>query len=58
MYDNCDEGATVRFYEITNGGHTWSGGPPAPPGFEILGNVNRDVSSSVVHRTAEALISI
>jgi len=48
VYDNCDEGASVRFYEIIGGGHTWSGGPPAPPGFEdLLGNVNRDVSSSV-----------
>jgi polyhydroxybutyrate depolymerase len=45
-YNNCEMDAEVRLYEIIGGGHTWSDGPPAPPGFEILGNVNRDVSSS------------
>jgi len=46
-YTGCDMSSEVRLYETVAGGHTWSGGPPAPPGFEILGNVNRDVSSSV-----------
>ena len=47
VYQNCQDGTETRLYEITNGGHTWSGGPPVPPGFEILGNVNRDVNTSV-----------
>lgn len=45
VYQNCQDGAETRLYEIENGGHTWSGGPPVPPGFEILGNVNRDVNT-------------
>ena len=46
VYEQCSEDAEVRFYEIEGGGHTWSDGPPVPPGFEILGNVNRDVNTS------------
>lgn len=46
-FGDCSMGSEVRLYETVGGGHTWSGGPPVPPGFEILGNVNRDVNSSV-----------
>lgn len=46
VFDACTDGAETRFYETVNGGHTWSDGPPVPPGFEILGNVNRDVNTS------------
>jgi polyhydroxybutyrate depolymerase len=42
-YGDCDAGADVLFYEITGGGHTWSGGAPLP---EFLGPVNRDIHAS------------
>ena len=42
-YGDCDVGADVLFYEITDGGHTWSGGAPLP---EFLGPVNRDIHAS------------
>jgi|GEM_PF-224400 len=45
-YANCDAGTEIAFYVIDNGGHTWPGGAPVPPGLEILGNVNRDISAS------------
>ncbi|MEO0340788.1 MAG: PHB depolymerase family esterase [Bacteroidota bacterium] len=54
-FENCDnysglDGETrtaeVWFYTIEGGGHTWPGGPPVPPGFEILGNVNGDINAS------------
>ena len=46
VYEQCTEDAEVHFYETMGGGHTWSDGPPVPLGFEILGNVNRDVNTS------------
>ena len=45
-YTDCQEMSEVAFYEIEGGGHTWAGGPPVPPGFEILGNVNLDIHAS------------
>lgn len=46
-YTNCEGAAEVAYYIIENGGHTWSDGPPAPPGLEaFFGNVNRDINAS------------
>ena len=46
QYTNCANSSDVWFYQINNGGHTWPDGPPVPPGFEVLGNVNRDINAS------------
>ena len=45
-YTNCEGKSEVAFYTIEGGGHTWAGGPPVPPGLEVLGNVNRDLHAS------------
>ena len=45
-YTNCEGKSEVAFYTIEGGGHTWAGGPPVPPGLEVLGNVNRDIHAS------------
>lgn len=42
-YGDCEAGTEVLFYEITGGGHTWSGGAPLP---DFLGPVNRDIHAS------------
>ena len=42
-YSGCDSGASVRFYRINNGGHTWPGGGALPP---FLGAVNQDIDAS------------
>lgn len=45
-YTDCEASSEIAFYVIDNGGHTWPGGPPVPPGLEILGNVNLDINAS------------
>ena len=46
-YANCEAMSEVSFYVIEEGGHTWPGGPPVPPGLEFLGNVNLDINASL-----------
>lgn len=48
LYDftNCDCNATVKFYKLINGGHTWPGVYVASQA-SVLGNTNRDINASV-----------
>jgi polyhydroxybutyrate depolymerase len=41
LYDNGNSGATVEFYKITDGGHTWPGAPV------VIGVTNMDINASV-----------
>ncbi len=46
-YADCEEEATVRFYTIDGGGHTWPGGNGGgilQPGY--LGDINRDINAA------------
>jgi polyhydroxybutyrate depolymerase len=41
VYEDGDNGATVEFYKITDGGHTWPGAPV------VIGVTNMDFNASV-----------
>lgn len=45
-FHECDCDASVRFYKLINGGHTWPGVFVASQA-EVLGNTNRDINASV-----------
>ncbi len=45
-YQDCDEDTEVWLYRINDGGHWWPGDSDLPPGFELLGPVNRDINAS------------
>jgi polyhydroxybutyrate depolymerase len=44
-YTNCDCNASIKFYKLINGGHTWPGVYIASQA-TILGNTNRDLDAS------------
>lgn len=43
-YDQCPQDATVDFYAIYGGGHTWPGSPVTPN--QALGTLSRDIDAS------------
>jgi polyhydroxybutyrate depolymerase len=45
-YTSCANGATVQFYTIERGGHTWPGGGPLPEWF--VGSTTRSIDASEV----------
>ncbi len=45
-YEDCDENASVVFYTVEEGGHTWPGGGLLPA--FIVGETNQDVNASEI----------
>jgi polyhydroxybutyrate depolymerase len=43
-YTNCADGATVDFYTLRGGGHSWPGGPPMPEW--LAGTTSREIDAT------------
>lgn len=46
LYDDCDGVASVVYYAIEGGGHTWPGS--SAPGGGIVGRTSREISASAL----------